>query len=143
MPRSAKYNPEVIGPELVRHRDHTRPRTPWKTLERIYGLGRCRLHQLYRDAKSADHKDVYKHPQSGQVPRILGYLGVMGSSPPKPDPPPPPPPPPTPEDPAVDEARRQALLARQAARGRAATVLTGARGVTTPGQTAVKRLLGE
>lgn len=60
-------------------------------------------------------------------------------------PPAPAPPPPTPtrDDPAVEEARRKELLAAQKSRGRAATLLTGADGVTAQAPGERKRLLGE
>lgn len=49
----------------------------------------------------------------------------------KPPPPPPPPPPaPTRDDPAVEAARKRAVIAARNARGRSATVLTGNRGLT-------------
>jgi hypothetical protein len=64
-------------------------------------------------------------------------------SPPKPVPLPPPPPPPSRDDPAVTEAARRARLAAAQARGRAATILTGARGLTGDAPVVRKTLLGD
>ena len=46
-----------------------------------------------------------------------------------PPPPPPPPPAPTRDDPAVEAARKRAVIAARNARGRSATFLTGNRGI--------------
>ncbi|MEP4379764.1 MAG: hypothetical protein ABJ215_01185 [Alphaproteobacteria bacterium] len=65
-----------------------------------------------------------------------------------PPPPPPAPPAPTRDDPAVEAARRRAVIAARHARGRSATVLTGNRGLASgaglPGDTPIskKTLLG-
>lgn len=53
MPRPPTYNAEIIGRELIEHREQKEP-TPWKTLEDIYGLCRARLWQLYREARESD-----------------------------------------------------------------------------------------
>lgn len=50
---------------------------------------------------------------------------------------------PTAADPAVEESRRNALLAAQKQRGRAATLITGGDGDTTEAPIQRKRLLGE
>jgi hypothetical protein len=59
-----------------------------------------------------------------------------------PTPPPPPPPPPEPSDPQVEAARRRARIAARNARGRAATILTGGRGLAGDAPVARKTLLG-
>lgn len=64
-------------------------------------------------------------------------------SPPKPTPLPPPPKPPRRDDPEVTEAARRSKLAAARARGRAATILTGARGLTGDTPSVRKTLLGD
>ena len=64
-------------------------------------------------------------------------------SPPKPTPLPPPPPVPQRADPAVLEAAERSRLAAVRARGRAATILTGARGLTGDAPAVRKTLLGD
>ncbi len=64
-------------------------------------------------------------------------------SPIKPTPLPPAPEPPRRDDPEVTEAARRTRLAAAQARGRAATILTGARGLTGDAPAVRKTLLGE
>lgn len=66
-------------------------------------------------------------------------------SPPKPMPVPPAPPPEPPrrDDPEVTDAARRARLAAARSRGRAATILTGARGLTGDAPSVRKTLLGD
>ena len=61
---------------------------------------------------------------------------------PKPPPLPPPPELPEPADPKVEEARKRAQIAARNAKGRAATILTGGRGLTGDAPVNKKTLLG-
>ncbi len=57
-------------------------------------------------------------------------------------PPPPPPPPPTSEDPAVQQARAQAMQMARLRRGRASTVLAGGLGDVSGSATPTATTLG-
>lgn len=50
MPRTARYNDETIGRELVAARAAS---VRWKDLEKRYNLSRTRLWSLWRQAKDA------------------------------------------------------------------------------------------
>lgn len=54
----------------------------------------------------------------------------------------PPPPIPTPADPAVEQARKKALIVQQTERGRSSTRLTSATGVTGQGSNTLRQTLG-
>jgi len=53
-----------------------------------------------------------------------------------------PPPPPDPADPEIEAARKRAQIAARNAKGRAATILTGGRGLSADGPVNKKTLLG-
>ena len=63
MSRQARYNPDVIGAELVEARTQG---VAWQELSRRYELGKTRLYQLWKDA-GADHKNVHEHLDGGQA----------------------------------------------------------------------------
>ena len=68
MPPKPRYNPEVIGAELLEARERG---VSWKELSRRYDLGKTRLYMLWKDAE-ADHKNVHERPDSGQRRPALG-----------------------------------------------------------------------
>lgn len=69
-------------------------------------------------------------------------MGSLFGSPSPPPPPPPPPPAPTLAAPDVQAAARQQAIDAAQADGRAATMLTGPNGDTSPAPVAKKTLLG-